>query len=297
MVTTRQSGKLPPPLVAPSANGVKDLGEGDDFGEYESPGPDITDSYDDFAAKPSASKGRRPSKRAKTDGTFPKKTAKSRKNSADLSCIVDMPLDILFEIFERVAPSDLLNLSRTNMMLRKTLMSKQAITIWKAALEVWSAPECPSDFSEPRWANLLFGGNVCQMCGAKGIQRIDFGLRRRVCTSCLKEKLVVASKFRVRFPDYDPLVMDLLPYTNTGGWAHGYASTSKYYWLDDIHDMVKELGKYQKDAIMRNRGAKQALDNFTKERIAFVATNAVVSGHYILFLVPSNASPERSEVL
>src|ERR1700683_4590822 len=71
-----------------------------------------------------------------------------------------------------------------------------------------------------------------QMCGAKGIQRIDFGLRRRVCTSCFKEKyvysfhcwrrlmafsqrLVVASKFRVRFPDYAPLVMDLLPYTNS----------------------------------------------------------------------------------
>jgi hypothetical protein len=49
------------------------------------------------------------------------------------------------------------------MMLRKTLMSKQAITVWKAALKEWKAPDCPNDFSEPRWANLLFGGNVCQV--------------------------------------------------------------------------------------------------------------------------------------
>jgi hypothetical protein len=28
-------------------------------------------------------------------------------------------------------------------------------------------------------------------------------------------RLVVASKFRTKFPDYDPLVMDLLPYTNS----------------------------------------------------------------------------------
>jgi hypothetical protein len=29
-----------------------------------------------------------------------------------------------------------------------------------------------------------------QICGTKGIQRVDFGLRRRVCTSCMKDKYV-----------------------------------------------------------------------------------------------------------
>ena len=47
--------------------------------------------------------------------------------------------------------------------------------------------------------------------------------------------------------------------------------------------MVKELGKYQKDEKTRKQGAKQALDNFTKARIEFVAANAVVSGYNILF--------------
>jgi hypothetical protein len=71
--------------------------------------------------------------------------------------------------------------------------------------------------------------------------------------------------------------------STAGGWAQGYASKSKYYWVDDIYDIVKELGKYQKDVKMRKRGAKQALDDFTEARIEFVAKNAAVSGYYINF--------------
>jgi hypothetical protein len=31
----------------------------------------------------------------------------------------------------------------------------------------------------------------------------------------ISQRLVVVSKFRTRFPDYDPAVLDLLPYTNS----------------------------------------------------------------------------------
>jgi hypothetical protein len=53
-------------------------------------------------------------------------------------------------------------------MLRSTLMSKGAITIWKAVLKGRNAPKCPKDFSEPRWTHLLFGGNVCHVSTAPG---------------------------------------------------------------------------------------------------------------------------------
>jgi hypothetical protein len=44
------------------------------------------------------------------------------------------------------------------------LMSKEfSYNDMKAALAEKDAPECPSDFSEPRWANLLFGEGVCQV--------------------------------------------------------------------------------------------------------------------------------------
>jgi hypothetical protein len=64
-----------------------------------------------------------------------------------------------------------------------------------------------------------------------------------------------------------------------GGWTQGYASNSKFYWVDDIYAMVKELGKYQKDVNLRKRGAKDALDDFKKSRIEFVAANFAVNGY------------------
>ena len=74
----------------------------------------------------------------------------------------------------------------------------------------------------------------------------------------------------------------ILSSSAAGGWAHGYASKSKFYWVDDIYAMVKELGKYQKDVKLRKRGAKQALDDFKKSRIEFVAANFAVNGYYII---------------
>jgi hypothetical protein len=48
--------------------------------------------------------------------------------------------------------------------------------------------------------------------------------------------------------------------------------------------MVKELGQYQKDVKMRKRGAKEALEDFTRIRIQFVATNVVVRVYNIALL-------------
>lgn len=96
----------------------------------------------------------------------------------------------------------------------------------------------------------------------------------------MKKKLVVASKFRTRFPYYDALVMDLIPYTNTSGWSHGIPSNNKYFWLNDIEDMVKELRNYEKDIMMHKQGAKQAMDDFTTSRIQFVVKNAHTARKY-----------------
>ena len=50
--------------------------------------------YSEYIAK----KSRPSTKRAKTKDTLPRKTAKKKAKGSDLSCIVDMPLDILFEV-------------------------------------------------------------------------------------------------------------------------------------------------------------------------------------------------------
>jgi hypothetical protein len=106
-----------------------------------------------------------------------------------------MPLDIIFEvtfgfseflnpfnviflyaqIFSSLAPVDLISLTRSSKRLREILMTRKAITIWRAAArdQAPDAPGCPPDMSEPAWGNLLFGGTKCQVCRTL-IFRISF---------------------------------------------------------------------------------------------------------------------------
>lgn len=70
----------------------------------------------------------------------------------------DMPLDVLFEIFELVLPMDLLHLARTSKALRNLLLRRSAISIWRAAFLnlPLAPPPRPEELTEPRWASLLF---------------------------------------------------------------------------------------------------------------------------------------------
>ncbi|KAI0061322.1 hypothetical protein BV25DRAFT_1826808 [Artomyces pyxidatus] len=217
-----------------------------------------------------------PAKRRKVDGPklktktnlkstgTPKAKAATQKQGR-LQNMLTMPLDVLFELFSNLTPGDLVNLTRTSKNLRAVLMSRKSISVWRAAraqvpgLEV---PEPPEDMSEPAWAQLLYGGAVCSECGAKNIHKIDFALRRRLCTKCMKQCLVYASSFRNKCPGLDPSVMEYLPYTNTGGWAHGHASSSRFYMKSDLLAMGKKLAELAQD--------KKAMKEFRKERILLV---------------------------
>jgi hypothetical protein len=52
-------------------------------------------------------------------------------------------------------------------------MTRKAILIWKAAMSNLNPapPPCPSDFAEPVWANLVFGGAQCEVCHAPNISK------------------------------------------------------------------------------------------------------------------------------
>ncbi|KAJ3562951.1 hypothetical protein NP233_g9257 [Leucocoprinus birnbaumii] len=54
-------------------------------------------------------------------------------------------------------PQDVLNLSRSTRRLRQLLMTRDARFAWKTSLStVEGLPRCPSDLSEPQYANLAF---------------------------------------------------------------------------------------------------------------------------------------------
>ncbi|KDQ61922.1 hypothetical protein JAAARDRAFT_31411 [Jaapia argillacea MUCL 33604] len=216
---------------------------------------------------------------------FGKRRKIRRPNPKDgkLSILPSMPLDILFEIFTHLSPKDLLTLSRTSHILRSTLLSKNATTVWKRSLANMpgSPPACPKDISEARWAELLYGATNCHICGAVNIFNIDFGLRHRLCLSCKKTNLVYSARFSKKFPEFDTTILDLIPYATISGWRTFQRSyppnhklhnkpPSKYFLESDIYSMAQTFGLLTKNIHMRKPGAKAKLEEFKKERAEFV---------------------------
>ncbi|TDL27037.1 hypothetical protein BD410DRAFT_783186 [Rickenella mellea] len=267
-ITRRQSGKLP----TPTRKSLEPRSELDsDDAEILSSESDLTelddedDEYLEGNARTSPSTTRRHIENDLSDHEAPQPLRQSKKQKtsksvvgaaksngrrARLAVLPTMPLDILFEILGHLRPVDLLQVARASKVLRKILMSRSSKSVWNAAREnVPGLPATPGDISDAQWAHLIFETDChAPGCKKKGIRKIDWALRIRACERCLKENVVWSRRFAKRFPDLQPDIMQLLPHSNIGGWAHGHSSDSLFYWEPAIWDMSKELGEYQKNA-------------------------------------------------
>ncbi|KDR85932.1 hypothetical protein GALMADRAFT_218999 [Galerina marginata CBS 339.88] len=113
---------------------------------------------------------------------------RTRRKAGSLKDLVEMPLDVVGEIFSRLDPGDLLNLARIEKSLRAFLMSRSSISIWKRSRSnIPRLPDCPSDLSEPQYANLVFTKN-CDFC-LRNLSSIHISWEARVktCTRCMHE--------------------------------------------------------------------------------------------------------------
>ncbi|KDR81922.1 hypothetical protein GALMADRAFT_240234 [Galerina marginata CBS 339.88] len=130
---------------------------------------------------------KRKAKDEKADGQ--PQTKKVRGTRGILKQLVEMPLDVLFEIFGRLEPLDLLHLSRTTKELRALLMSRSSMSIWKQSRSnIPGLPECPLDLTEPQYANLAFGKS-CHFCHRSlGTMHTAWSARVRACTKCLDDR-------------------------------------------------------------------------------------------------------------
>ncbi|GLB43588.1 hypothetical protein LshimejAT787_1401000 [Lyophyllum shimeji] len=118
-----------------------------------------------------------------------RKSAKKRRIAGRLAGLMDLPIDILFEIFGHLKPFDLLRLSRMTKEFRRLLMHKSSVSVWKAALErIPGLPPCPPGISEPAWVNLAFDPH-CHFCFTTGVRPVEWALRVRICTKCAKDQI------------------------------------------------------------------------------------------------------------
>ncbi|KAE9406160.1 hypothetical protein BT96DRAFT_284215 [Gymnopus androsaceus JB14] len=115
----------------------------------------------------------------------------------------DVPLDVIFEIFCYLDPSDLLRLARTSNDLRGILMSKSSESIWcttRSNLEGF-LPPLPPDLNEPQYAHLLYESH-CHVCDRKGrCDTVLWSFRMRCCKRCIvKFPRFYDQKFRASLP-------------------------------------------------------------------------------------------------
>lgn len=121
------------------------------------------------------------SKRRKTTGDAPKKATKQKKGK--LSKLPDMPLDVLYEIFSKLHPQDLLRISWTTKAFRRVLTSTSCKTVWMNSFAcVDGLPTRPDGLNEVEYASLLFNP-LCQCC-SESRAPLAWALCRRICKNC-----------------------------------------------------------------------------------------------------------------
>ncbi|KDR81924.1 hypothetical protein GALMADRAFT_221811 [Galerina marginata CBS 339.88] len=150
---------------------------------------------DDNLRVPKKARGKKRKADGETSDCYPK-AKRARGTRGMLKQLVEMPLDVLFEIFGGLDPIDLLHLARTTQDLRALLMSRSSISVWKQSRSnIPGLPECPDDLSEPQYANLSFGKS-CDFClRTLGNIHTVWSARFKICTKC------VDGQFRLK-PDH-----------------------------------------------------------------------------------------------
>ncbi|KAF9054241.1 hypothetical protein BJ165DRAFT_1437086 [Panaeolus papilionaceus] len=94
------------------------------------------------------------------------------------------------QVFGRLHPTDLLNLSRTSKAYRRFLTDRGSANLWRVSFRnVPGTPEPFEDMSFPAWAYLLFC-NQCHFCDFRP-SNIDWTFKIRACTRCVHTVLNV----------------------------------------------------------------------------------------------------------
>ncbi|KAF6751122.1 hypothetical protein DFP72DRAFT_908530 [Ephemerocybe angulata] len=217
-----------------------------------------------------------------SDEEVPKRTARKRRPKApspspevrrrfgkDLSLLPKMPLDILFEIFSRLEPKDLVNLLRVNKMFRSTLLRPNAQFVWAASRTRRRVPAPSRGFTEAAWAIFLFG-TKCELCGSMQVNKVDWFLRRRACGRCKRVHLQDGRKFAAKFPQYDITILQYIPYWEMPdrNYSTNDVGKNKFFWADDIHVAGKKWASFQKACLRGEPGAEVAFELWKEERKA-----------------------------
>ncbi|KAI0739390.1 hypothetical protein C8Q80DRAFT_1198414 [Daedaleopsis nitida] len=168
-----------------------------------------------------------------------------------LTKLIDMPLDVFYEIASHLHPLDLLHMMRTSKMLRFILRSRTSTSVWRAAFTTIDSfmqmPPVPPGMSEPRFAALLFD-RFCFLCSGDRANWVDYAIQLRLCKVCSKTNIRTGNAILGR---RSPLltcgILRVVPCETTDDRhvaqklldPSSHVPTRKYY-VKDVDETVKE---------------------------------------------------------
>ncbi|KAJ7055848.1 hypothetical protein C8F01DRAFT_447397 [Mycena amicta] len=168
--------------------------------------------------------------------------------SYDLSLLPDVQIDILLEILAYLHPLELIQVARTTKSLRAVLLSPVADSTWRTSFRLDEyAPRPPEGFPARRWAKLLFGPRICDLCHTPRVDA-NYTIWRRLCLACetahssddaIPESKNHGERFDIDAGTHDAVVRKIQSITDDcNAWEEENASTlsSRQYQQRDLVD-------------------------------------------------------------
>ncbi|KAI0721701.1 hypothetical protein C8T65DRAFT_724501 [Cerioporus squamosus] len=197
----------------------------------------------------------------------PRRNLRGRRGG--LKDMLEMPLDVLMEIFSFMHPKDLLNLARTSKTFRAFLMNRSAQQLWKASIaQVDDLPPCPTYISEPEYINLLFF-TYCHICLKSNVQTVYFEFSARYCPSCRPKMFLERSKVSHLFEAMDSVTQESATYLPAI-----LDSQHKYRWHKPEVETLEARWNSMDDVSVKKA---LAVEYATKSKLVREAANAFVS--------------------
>ncbi|KAI9056904.1 hypothetical protein FKP32DRAFT_1682052 [Trametes sanguinea] len=210
---------------------------------------------------------------AQNDGKRDRKG--KQKDVGKLARVLNVPLDVFYEIMSHLHPVDLLQLARTSKELREHLLSRNSRHLWIAARRNVEPPlpDCPHDLSEPHLAHLVFE-RTCDACGVGRSVNVDYAVAVRLCRACWDENVLkgraLANACGMANLQGSIEILSLLPKAggklpNASSLANGVIeqTAKNAFYLPEFKVVVQQ---YQQ--LLLDDDDENALKNFVDERKA-----------------------------
>ncbi|PPQ96994.1 hypothetical protein CVT26_006422 [Gymnopilus dilepis] len=157
----------------------------------------------------------------------------------------DLSTDIGLIVFEFLHPIDLYHLGLTSKRTRGIILNKSLCSpVWKKAYKRHpDVPAPPRSIPEPRWTQLLYGPDICMVCGRNGAKSL-FSFLKRYCPTCEGNLIIRTDELQnhlgaeVRLQN---IVLPLLPHENYV-WGNGH---QKLHDISDVRTMMRKVAVVQ----------------------------------------------------